>query len=71
VIVLFALWIGGRHDGVVGDDGTVAPAVPGSAKSGPETRVAGLEKSKSVVSVSPKASDVIDERLFEARSDVP
>jgi hypothetical protein len=50
---------------VVGDDGIAASAAPESARSGPETRVAGPEKPKSVVNVSPHASDVIDEGLFE------
>ena len=34
-------------------------------RSGPETRVAGPEKPKYVVNVSPKASDVDNEGLFE------
>jgi hypothetical protein len=50
---------------VVGDDGIVASAAPESAKSGPETRVAGSEKMKSVVIAAPKASDVNHEGLFE------
>jgi signal transduction histidine kinase len=50
---------------VVGDDGIVASAAPERARSGPETRVAGPEKPKSVVNVSPNASDVIDEGPFE------
>ena len=50
---------------VVGDDGIVASAAPESATSGPETRVAGSEKPKSVVIVSPKASDANNEGLFE------
>lgn len=50
---------------VVGDDGIVTSAAPESAESGLETRVAGPEKPKSVVDVSPKASDVNNEGLFE------
>ncbi len=50
---------------VVGDDGIVTSAAPESVRSGPETRVAGPEKPKYVVNVSPKASDVDNEGLFE------
>ena len=53
---------------VVGDDGIVASAAPESAIPGPETRVAGPENTKPVVIVSPKASDVNYDRLFEGNA---
>src|SRR5579862_9236614 len=50
---------------VVGDDGIVASAAPESAKSGPERRDVGPENTKSVVLLTPKASDMTDEGLFD------